>query len=281
MWPEWYLIIIAIAAVSALGILWGPLLLALPLLALAVGASFIQAGLSVAQASSTMASLQDRVTRVKSHTLTAILHLLQPLARLHGRLRSGLTPWRRRGARNLAAPWPRTLTIWSEHWQASEERLRSVEEALRASGAIVRQGGVYDSWDLEVRGGMFGSARTCMALEDHDAGRQFVRFRVWPRLSSKGIVLTLLFAALFTGAALDQAWVAGAIFSVVFLLLALFTLEECAAATGSVFRALRIVEERATASAADAQVQQVTEPVEALPSRARSAAVGTTLDKPS
>ena len=127
MWPEWYLIIIALAAISALGILWGPLLLALPLLALAVGASFIQAGLSVAQASSTMASLQDRVTRVKSHTLTAILHLLQPLARLHGRLRSGLTPWRRRGARSLAAPWPRTLTIWSEHWQASEERLRSVE----------------------------------------------------------------------------------------------------------------------------------------------------------
>ena len=98
MWPEWYLIIIALAAISALGILWGPLLLALPLLALAVGASFIQAGLSVAQASSTMASLQDRVTVVKSHTLTAILHLLQPLARLHGRLRSGTDPWRRRGA---------------------------------------------------------------------------------------------------------------------------------------------------------------------------------------
>jgi O-antigen biosynthesis protein len=280
MWPEWYLIIIAIAAVSALGILWGPLLLALPLLALAVGASFIQAGLSVAQASSTMASLQDRVTRVKSHTLTAILHLLQPLARLHGRLRSGLTPWRRRGARNLAAPWPRTLTIWSEHWQASEERLRSVEEALRASGAIVRQGGVYDSWDLEVRGGMFGSARTCMALEDHDAGKQFVRFRAWPRLSPKGIVLTLLFAALSTGATIDHAWVAGAIFSVVFLLLAIFTLEECAAATGSILRALRMVEERATVSAAAAQAQLVTEPVEALPSRVRGAAVGTNLDKP-
>jgi hypothetical protein len=55
MWPEWYLIIIALAAISALGILWGPLLLALPFHALVVGASFIQAGLSVAQASSTMA----------------------------------------------------------------------------------------------------------------------------------------------------------------------------------------------------------------------------------
>jgi GT2 family glycosyltransferase len=280
MWPEWYLIIIALAAISALGILWGPLLLALPLLALAVGASFIQAGLSAAQVSSTMASLQDRVTLVKSHTLTAILHLLQPLARLHGRLRSGLTPWRRRGARNLAAPWPRTLTIWSEHWQAPEERLRSVEATLRASGAIVRRGGDYDSWDLEVRGGMFGSARTCMALEDHDGGRQFVRFRAWPRLSPKGVALTLLFAALFTGAALDHAWVAGAIFCVVFLLLAIFTLEECAAATGSILRALRMVEERATASVAAVQAQQVTEPVEALPSRVRGAAVGTRLDKP-
>jgi hypothetical protein len=119
-----------------------------------------------------------------------------------------------------------------------------------------------------------------MALEDHDAGRQFVRFRAWPRLSPKGIALTLLFAALFTGAALDHVWVAGAIFCVVFLLLAIFTLEECAAATGSILRALRMVEERATASAAAAQAQQVTEPVEALPSRVRGAAVGTRLDKP-
>jgi len=119
-----------------------------------------------------------------------------------------------------------------------------------------------------------------MALEDHDPGRQFVRFRAWPRLSPKGIALTLLFAALFTGAALDHAWVAGAIFCAVFLLLAIFTLEECAAATGSILRALLMVEERATASAAAAQAQQVTEPVEALPSRVRGAAVGTRLDKP-
>jgi GT2 family glycosyltransferase len=281
MWPEWYLIVIALAAISALGILWGPLLLALPFLALAVGASFIQAGLSVVQASSTRVSLQNRVTLVKSHTLTALLHLLQPLARLHGRLRSGLTPWRRRGARSLGAPWPRILTIWSEHWQAPEERLRSVEAALQASGAIVRRGGDYDSWDLEVRGGMFGSARTCMAVEDHDAGKQFVRFRAWPRLAPKGIILTLLFAGFFIGAALDRAWVAGAIFSVVFLLLALFTLEECAAATGSILRALRIAEERASASAMATQTQPVAEPVEALPSCARGAAVGTTLNKPS
>ena len=224
-----------------------------------------------------MASLQDRVTLVKSHTLTAILHLLQPLARLHGRPRSGLTP----GddvARSLAAPWPRTLTIWSEHWQASEERLRSVE-ALRASGAIVRRGGVYDSWDLEVRGGMLAPPVRAWLLKITTQASSLYG-SAWPRLSPKGIVLTLLFAALSTGATIDHAWVAGAIFSVVFLLLAIFTLEECAAATGSILRALRMVERRATVSAAAAQAQQVTEPVEALPSRVRGAAVGTNLNKP-
>ena len=44
--PEWYLVVAALAAVSALGLFWAPLLLALPLLALAVAAPLLQAGLS-------------------------------------------------------------------------------------------------------------------------------------------------------------------------------------------------------------------------------------------
>jgi hypothetical protein len=95
------------------------------------------------------------------------------------------------------------------------------------------------------------------------------------------IVLTLLFAALFTEATLDHAWVAGAILSVVLLLLELFTLQECAAATASFFRALRILEEKATDRTTAAQDQQVTEPVDALLSRGHSAAAGATLDTPS
>ncbi|MGH9851222.1 MAG: glycosyltransferase, partial [Blastocatellia bacterium] len=274
MRPEWHLIVVALAAIAALGALWRPLALALPLLALAVGASFMQAGLSAAQAPFTSASSRARVTKVKLHTLTAFLHLLQPMARLYGRLRSGLTPWRWRGVRSLAPPWPRAFTIWSESWQAPDERLKSVEASLRAAGAVVLRGGDYDRWDLEVRGGMFGAARTCMASEDHDAGRQLVRFRSWPRLSPKGIVLTLLFAALSTGAALDHAWVACATLSAGALLLILFTLRECAGASAAVFNALRTMEEKAADGATAAQDQQVPEHADTPVSRVRGAAVG-------
>jgi GT2 family glycosyltransferase len=278
MRPEWYLVVVALAAITALGILWRPLLFGFLPLAFAVGASFMQVGLSAAQASFAGASSRARVTLVKLYTLTAFLHMLQPLVRLRGRLRSGGGARRRRGALSLIAPWPRTFTIWSERWQTPDERLRSVEAALRTAGATFLRGGDYDRWDLEVRGGMFGAARTCMASEDHDWGRQLIRFRSWPRLSPKGIVPALLSAALSTGAALDHAWIACAVLGVMSLSLVLLTLQECAAATAAVFRALRAMEQKAPDARSGAQDQQDPEPADAPLSRVRAAAVKSTAD---
>src|SRR6266540_3893834 len=278
MRPEWYLVVVALAAITALGILWRPLLFGFLPLAFAVGASFMQVGLSAAQASFAGASSRARVTLVKLYTLTAFLHMLQPLVRLRGRLRSGGGARRRRGALSLIAPWPRTFTIWSERWQTPDERLRSVEAALRTAGATFLRGGDYDRWDLEVRGGMFGAARTCMASEDHDWGRQLIRFRSWPRLSPKGIVPALLSAPLSTGAALDHAWIACAVLGVMSLSLVLLTLQECAAATAAVFRALRAIEQKAPDARSGAQDQQDPEPADAPLSRVRAAAVKSTAE---
>ena len=236
--PEWYLVIGALAALSALGVLWTPLLFALPLLAIAAGAPLVQAGLSASRASFTSAP-PSRVARLKMRALTAFLHLIQPLARLGGRLAHGLTPWRRRGPRGLALPRPRTTTIWSEHWQAPEEWLRSIEGVLRSQGGTVLRGGDYDRWDLEVRRGIFGAVRARMAVEEHGAGRQLVRFRLWPRTSAKGVLLALLLAALSTGAAFDEALAASAILGGVAALLALSIVQECAASMAAVLRALR------------------------------------------
>ena len=268
--PEWYLIIFAIAAIAALGILWRPLALALPLLALATIASVMQAGLSAAHASFTNVSSRARINLVKLQTLTALLHLLQPLARLYGRLRSGLTPWRRLGVRCLAPPWPRAFTFWSEHWHAPDDRLRSVEVSLREAGTVVLRGGDYDRWDLEVRGGMFGAARLCMASEDHDAGKQLVRFRTWPICAPMGLVLTLVFSALSTGAALDQAWLACWALTGVSLLFILCMLLEYAAAAAAVISALRTMEEKLAVDAMTVQGQQVTGPAEGLLPEVRS-----------
>jgi len=235
--PEWYLVIFALALFSALGAFWAPLLFALPLLVLAVGASLVQAGLGAARAH-VVNDRRSGIARLKLRSLTAFLHLLQPLARLRGRLQNGLTPWRRR-VLDVALPWPRTSAIWTEHWRAPDKRLQSIEAALRADGASVLCGGDFDRWDLEIQGGVLSAVRLLMAVEEHGLGRQFVRFRSWPRCSPTALVLTLLCAALATRAALGRAWAVSAVLGLVTVMLALRMFQECAAATGAVLRAVQ------------------------------------------
>jgi hypothetical protein len=236
--PEWYLVILALGGFSALGTLWAPLLSALPPFALATGALLAQAISGAARARLTSAP-RSRVARLKWRGLTAALYLLQPLARLGGHLATGLTPWRRRGPPGIAPPWPRSAAIWTERWQAAHERLAAAEAALRAAGNRVCRGGDYDCWDLEIRAGLLGVARLLLAVEEHDGGRQIVRFRVWPRCSPPGLGAILLGAAGSAAAALDQAWAASIPLGAVTALLAGRTLLECAAATGAILGVLK------------------------------------------
>ena len=235
--PEWHLVILTLAALSSLAAVWKPLLIATPLLVLAIGAPLVQAALAAERASFSSASY-SRLHKLKLRGLTAFLHLLQPLARLYGRLRWGLTPWRC-GAPGPWLPWPRRFAIWSEQWRSPEARLEATEAALRAEGVIAPRGGDYDRWDLEVRGGLLGGARLRMGIEEHGGGRQLVRFRVWPRCTPLGASLVLLFAILAAGAALDEAMAAFAITCGAALLLALQTFAECDAAMAVFYRTLQ------------------------------------------
>jgi glycosyltransferase involved in cell wall biosynthesis len=236
--PEWYLVIAMLVGLSTLGLVWSPLKFLLPLLVGVVLPPLAQASLSAARASFNGTPLRG-AARLRRRLLTAALHLVQPLARLRGRLEYGLAPWRRRGAPRLAPPWPRTFAVWSEHWQDPDKRLRRIESDLKAFGAAVRLGGDYDRWDLEVRGGPFGSARLLMAAEDHSGGKQFLRFRCWPRGSRGGIALTATFAALAGGAAAAGAWTAGTILAAVALALSLCVVFECAGAAALIARSVR------------------------------------------
>ena len=239
--PEWYLVILAFAALSALGSIWTPLLLALPLLALVVGMSVAQAASSAARASFTDSS-PARIFRLK--LLTASLHLLQPLARLWGRLHGGLTPWRY-SSPGFSLPWPRTITIWSEEgWKPPEKTLHAIEAALRAHGVAFRRGGNYDRWDLELRRGMHGAVRLLMANQAHEAGsKQLLIFRTWPLCSPSVLGLTLLFAALTTAAALDYAWAAATVLGGVAALLIIHQLQQCATATAAALGTLQDLSE--------------------------------------
>ncbi len=113
----------------------------------------------------------------------------------------------------------------------------SVEERLCSHGAVVFRGGDYDRWDLEMRGGLFGSARTLMTVEEHGSGKQFVRFRVWPRCSAMALVLFVSFALLALGAGLGRARPAAAVLGAVTMLLTLRTLFECGSAMSGLLRA--------------------------------------------
>jgi GT2 family glycosyltransferase len=226
--PEWYLVIGGLALLSAAATLWAPLLVALPLLALAVGGTLVQALLSALKPHA-VGSGGSRATETGLRALTAVLYLLQPLARLVGRIRSGLTPWRRRGPGRFSAPVPRKRAVWSETWSTLEQRLGSVEAAVRENGAPVMRGGEYDRWDLEIRGGPLGSARLLAAVEEHGGGRQLVRFRLWPRLSRAGAISTLFMVALFGAAAASGALAAAAMLGGAAALLAWRELQECAA----------------------------------------------------
>jgi len=211
--PEWYLAIPVLAVISALGTLWRPLLFAVPLLAFTTMAPFIQGWLSTSGVfPTTLCGRQARLRRFALRLLTALLHVLHPVARLCGRLEAGSCP-SARGVRP-SFPRPRAFARWTERGEAPDARLRSVEETLRAVGSTVRRGGDWDRWDLEVACGTLGAARLIMAVEDHGAGNQLIRARWWPTMSAVTPVLTMAATALAVAAGFDRAWPAAAVLGI-------------------------------------------------------------------
>src|SRR5205823_4005900 len=173
--PEWHLITATLAVMAGLSIAYEPLKVAVPLLVAAVLPPVAQACLSAAHAS--FPEAPHRAAGLARRLLTAGLHLLQPVARLRGRVREGLTPWRRRARLGRAPLWPVMASIWRERWEPPDKLLQALEARLRAEGACVLRGEEHDRWDLEVRGGILGAARLLMAAEDHPDGKQLIRVR--------------------------------------------------------------------------------------------------------
>jgi GT2 family glycosyltransferase len=236
--PEWYLVIVSLAVVAAIGALWKPLLWALPLLMVAIGGPLAYALMGAAQAAFPNVAW-SWIPQLKVRGLTFVLHILQPLTRLWGRMRNGLHPWRQRGVADLYLPRPRVFSVWSEEWHAAGERLQWLEEGLRADGALVLAGGAYDGWDLQVQGGILGGIRTRLAIEEHGGGKQMLRFGAWPRCSVVGVVLASVFTALCAAAALDRNWDSCVALGGIALLLASRMLYECSIAMGALARRLK------------------------------------------
>jgi hypothetical protein len=139
-------------------------------------------------------------------------------------------------------PIPRSQAIWSEQWNEPSRWLMLLEGALRDQDVRAVRGGDFDRWDVEVRGGLFGGARVLLATEEHGADRQYLRFRVWPKLRKASVVFTLPALGLYIAALTQGAWLAATIMGAAAAFTGYLTIRECGAAQAALGGALRSLE---------------------------------------
>jgi hypothetical protein len=236
--PEWYLLLAALAVATGYDLTRGEPVVRLPVLHAPLAAVLLVtcAAMVVLQAvmaagSSTRAGTPARLRTI---AVTALVHLVQPIARLTGRLTYGLTPWRRHGRALLGVPRVWAFAMWSETWLGLEERLERLESSLRSVGVPACRGGAFDRWDVEVRGGWLGGTRVRATVEEHGRGRQLVRFRSWPRCAP-GALAAIAGATLLAPSALVAGVGPGAIvLALAALLLGARAVRDCVAATVAV-----------------------------------------------
>jgi cellulose synthase/poly-beta-1,6-N-acetylglucosamine synthase-like glycosyltransferase len=210
--PEWYFLVLLMTGLALLGLAWSPLLWLWPVALTAIALTLVQAirgGLAAAFPGRTLNSSVERRLRLT----VAWLHLLQPAARLQGRIQHGIGPWRLPRTPFKAGVAPRSRAYWSEAWRSVEDRLSDVVSSLKGV-APVAIGGDFDRWDFTVRGGLFGSVRVHAMVEEHGAGRQLFRLRTWPIAPPLALAITLACAVLASAAAWDRAWFAAGVLAV-------------------------------------------------------------------
>jgi len=183
--PEGLLLLAALGLVSALGLVWEPLLAAAPAFLVVCAWLLVAAAVNGWRAHAATPG-RPRWETMRRRGLTALLFLLQPGVRLAGRLRNGLSPWRRRARARPSLPRPRTVAIWSERWLSPAAWVERLQEGLAAHGGFVHSGGPFDRWDLDLRAGAMGGVRIRTVVEEHGEGRQLLRVRVWPRATAIG-----------------------------------------------------------------------------------------------
>jgi O-antigen biosynthesis protein len=236
--PEWFLGVAALGLLALLGLAWTPLLAAAPLCAAAAAVPLVQAVVSARRARFSNRS-RSRFQHVLMRATVAAMHVVQPLARLHGRGRHGLTVWRQRGVAALSLPIARTLPLWVGRWQPPAERLGRLQQSINSTGAVVLPGGAYDAWDLEVRSGVCGGSRLLMAVEDSGSGTQLVRVRYWPRCHPLVPLGLVGFAALALLSALSGAYVVSAELTALTALGSWGVVRDCGTATHTILHGLR------------------------------------------
>lgn len=223
--PEWYLLSSALLLVTISGLFWHPMQYLWPVALLVTLLPILHVVYNVLKIPRKKKS-GSIFNEFRFRFITTCFHICQPLARLTGRFKNDLTPWRNYGKGNYAIPFTQQTNIWCNNWISPEERLMDIESKLKLEHACVERGGIFSRWDLLVKGGALGSVKIFMAAEDHNEGRQFLRFRFIPRLSLTAFFLLLFVISLLTLALVYKAVIPAIVFGVVVMVLALRVLED-------------------------------------------------------
>lgn len=239
--PEYFLLVVFLGILTTAGLSWTPLLAAAPLFVAAVAVSFIQAFLSASSAQYTFKNI-SALKKMRLWIVTAALHFLQPLARLLGRMKLGLSPWRVYGVRKFLIPRPRTFSYWSEVWRPAGQWLDMVTVELNEQNLPIIPGGPFDRWDLQVRGGFLGATYLLMTIEEHGGGKQLLRFRLMPNFKFRRSWVIPVFGALAVLAALDNEWGATLFLGGIAVLFFWRMLQKCAYSKVAIVKALEGLE---------------------------------------
>ncbi len=238
--PEWYLLILFLSIVSLLGIEWKMLLFTIPALILSVSIVIIQAGISASHAD--FSHHKSRYKRFKLWMLTTVLHVIQPVARLKGRITNGLTLWKN-GINHLIHIkrllfLPRIITHWSEKWRPMNEWLTLIESSLKSNLNKVGTGGEFDRWDIKNQVGMFASVKSLLTVEEHGMGKQLLRLRFRIIFSVPGLILVAAGAIISALTYISQNYFTFSAFLLISIILFLKILADASGALESVWSAL-------------------------------------------
>jgi hypothetical protein len=238
--PEWYLALGLLGSLAILGLAWPPLLATLPLFVLGLTTTLARAVVGARRARFDR-PLRGLGERLAYRSLTGLLHLMQPLARLKGRWVEGLVPWRARGrVRRFVWPGKRQHRFWHPSGLDVTRVLARTEAYLREKGCVVRRDGGYDEWDLEVDGGALGATRLRTCVEWHEEGQLLLRFAIEARARGLAWLVTTVCGGLGVWALVEGALLAGSVLTGVSLLTALQALWEAGTSTATLGEAVQV-----------------------------------------
>jgi len=188
--PETYLFMIFSLVLTTLAFFWKPLLFFMPIFIILLITPLIYSfynGFNKRDPSD---------CRFQYNLLTSVLYFLQPIARLSGRLISGLTIFRNLSKTELSIPRKLNSSIWFENPDTHELVLEKLRKLILNQGVIVKNGKEFDDWDLEIKSGFFCFTRLLMAIEDHGWQKYMIKFKFWPKISNKFLLLFVVFSTL-------------------------------------------------------------------------------------